>query len=257
LDSGLEPDMPLAEAYQALLHAAESGNARASCRLGTELARCTLYFERAAALEEQISSAATMPTGSPDERALLESIARERLSLARSEKVCRGITLDQARGAWRHVYRAAKAGHLPSVLAFAIQPPLSETNFSADLEGWAVYRREAVPMLEFAAQRGSPRAMYQLAWVYGNLPVPGGAPLVARDPVRAVAYALLARQYADAASKQQIERMIGSWRTELGPDGLGRATALADHLASTMQPQLEHDLDFVNAQVSQPEDCDR
>ena len=247
---------PLVDMQDALRAQADAGNAAAGCRLGTELGRCAGVFEQRGALDRDIATAARMTPGSAQEREATRRIAADTAALAPFEAICRGVTGEQARTGWRPLHRAAMAGHLPSMEAFAIHPPLSETNFTADLDGWKVFRESAMPLLEAAARRGSPRAHNQLAWVYGNLPVAGGSPLAPRDLVRAIAHATVARDAATPASRRQLERLIAKWQREAGADAARQAASMAAELRTSLVLPAGEGIDFTNDQVRQPEDCE-
>ena len=74
------------------------------------------------------------------------------------------------------------------MLGFAIQPPLNEEAFANDLEGWAAYRENAVPLLERAASAGSTLALYHLFRAYSGFSMPAGIESAHRDPARAYVY---------------------------------------------------------------------
>lgn len=247
---------PVRTIRSALQAAADGGDPRAQCRLGAELARCDAVFEQALRLDEQVGSAAMLPPTSAAFIAKSHEIAMARAGVDAALRACEGIEPGEASNGWRYVHRAARAGDLPSMLAFAITPPLSETNFSAQLDGWRAYRSDAVPLLLEAASRGSPRAIHQLAWVYGNLPVPGGSPLVAKDLGRALAYAAVARDLGDARSRAQLQRQIVRWRREASAEDLRRAASLETDIRAQLQPAQERGVDFIDGLTPQPEECD-
>lgn len=247
---------PVAQLRDALTVAAVSGNPRARCRLGTELARCAAVFEQLDVIEAQVGSAAMLPPDSADRMAKVAEIAAARQALAPLDAACSGISRDEALQGWRYIHDAAAAGDLRSMLAFAITPPLSERRFTDQLDGWAAFRKDAVPMLERAARRGSARAINQLSWVYAGLPVPGGAPLVQRDVAKALAYASVARDLADPASRLQLQRRIQGLRSEATGQELARAASLEAEVRNFVHQDDASGIDFINSAAPQPEDCD-
>jgi hypothetical protein len=246
---------PLIDMHAVLREQAEAGNTEAGCRLGMELGRCGAVLEQRRSLDRDIAAAARLAPGSVQEQDAMRRIAADTADLAPLEAMCRGITGEQAHGAWQPLLRAARAGHLPSMEAFAILPPLSETNFTADLDGWMAYRRNALPLLLAAAGRGSPRAHNQLAWIYGHLPVAGGSPLAPRNLVRAIAHASVARDAATPTSRRQLDRLVAKWQREAGADAARRAASIAADLRASLAMPAGGGIDFTNDQVRHAEDC--
>lgn len=248
------PNTPLAHIYEDLRHAADEGDIPSQCRLGMELSRCADYLHRRDE-SELIYRAAQARPDSVAENAAIRDIEVRRAELRPLEDVCEGIGAEQVEGRWRYVLEAAKTGDIASILAFTINPPLDERNFTDDLESWQAYRENAGPLLEIAAKKGSLTGIYWLAWAYGGLPVAGGGPIVERDLVKAAAYALTARKFADSRSSRQIDRMLRRWEPELGPSGMALAQTIANSFeTASIKPDRSRG-DFVNNIVPPPEAC--
>ncbi len=248
---------PVAQMYDALKQAADAGNPRAQCRLGAELGRCAAVLEKERLLDEKIANASMLKAHSTAEQGAVREIAAETQALSQLAGVCRGVTPEQARNGWKYEFRAAKHGNVQAMLAFSINPPLSESNFSGDLEGWKAYRDNAVAMLEQAARKGSPLAFNQLAWIYANYPIAGGSPLVPKDPARAIANATVARMFADESSSRQLQRMMARLQSEAGLDATQTAAAVVVNMQASMNMQPGARVNFVDNSFPLPEDCDK
>lgn len=232
---------PLRDIYPALTARWEAGDVRAGCRLSFELNRCRLLPDLRESVEQQIARAANAAPGAEKN---FETIARLQRYEAQHASLCDGFDVHQAPPAWQILRRAADAGHLPSMLRFAIQPPMSERAFVQDLEGWKAYDQSAARLLQAAVRRGSPEAAYYLHLAYSDFPMPGGARIVAPDPMEALTYAHVAQASSDEASTRKLQARIDKLERSLDASASSAAKARADRLLRQHPPTTTRRVDF-------------
>lgn len=251
------PGTPVAAVYDQLKDRASRGDVDANCRLGTELARCASLRAAESQIELLVKEAAFVSKGSPEETRRLAEIESLQAQVQPIKYLCDGLSAEVfAKPPWEYIYFAAARGDVPSILAFTVYPPMDSEHFTADIEAWKVFHTEAGRLLELAAMKGSPTAMFQLAWAYANYPVAGGSPIVPLDPVKAIAFALLARPYADEGSIDTINNLISSMKSSIGETGFISAQELATKLRAKIGEVGDFsDGDFVNSSIPAPSAC--
>lgn len=250
-------DSPLASNYETLKAHADAGDVSASCRLAFELNRCVQLPELRELSEHYIAQSAASKQGTPEDQADTEVAVRLENSLRSAESVCEGFHPDPGVKAWKYLLRAAKAGHVPSMVRYAVQPPLSEQRFADEAEGWAEYRKEAGPLLLRAAQNGNSAAAYYLFMAYYGVPMPGGAEIVKPSKVNALTYAIVVQGLADGPSTRSIERAIGKLETTLSLDMQREAEVKARKLLNTSYAGALGGQDFISNPVpADPRECD-
>jgi hypothetical protein len=237
------PDTAFHEIHAELKERAARGDVPALCRLSFELNRCR-RSTHAAALASQLSSAAVRAAaGSADERGMIEESARLAALAENDSRICGQVPPEDPRDAWRYLLAAAQRGHVPSMVRFAIEPPLDEHAFMPDLEGWQAYRAHAEALLRSAASTGDPAAIFFLYWAYAGYPMPGGAQIAPRDPVQALAYALRARHFAAGGSSRSIERSIDRLSGELDAAGIAAAERMSNGIGTASGTTMQR-VDF-------------
>ncbi|MBL8525234.1 MAG: hypothetical protein JNN20_16205 [Betaproteobacteria bacterium] len=196
------------------LHArAVNGDFRAACRISFELGRCNDLSKQRAALDAMISKAEPLSSSTPEQRENV--IAQTKDEVDKTISICNGLSTKGLLRPWQYLLSAAQAGHVPSMLRFATNPPIDETNFARDLEGWSVYKENALPLLEAALKKGEPMAATHLAWFYSGFPVAGGS-VVDKDSFQAIRYTQTALRMANAKSKVSLEKRLA--RISIGVD---------------------------------------
>ena len=110
-------DTPLKDSYASLKERADAGEPAASCRLSFELNRCHQLGNARSIAEKMVnkeasktSSDSTVPTSLMEVSDLIK----------RDEKVCDSIASATTKDAWRYLLKAAQAGHVPSMVRFAV-----------------------------------------------------------------------------------------------------------------------------------------
>ncbi len=157
-------NLPLAEAWDALVERGRAGDAVAACRLGDELRRCALAARDAATVQDLERDAARRQTTPAIVLARIEQ-HESRSQLAGLG--CEGLTPAQLATAfdWQ---RQAAALDPARRMDLVLMPALDPRDFLADHARWGEYRSVALPWLEQAAQAGDPVAVIALARVYGD-----------------------------------------------------------------------------------------
>lgn len=252
-------DVPVAEFYDELKLRADSGEVAANCRLGTELARCAAFAVQRRQVAALLAKAADQAEGSARATDYLAEARRLERNIAPIADHCQGLPADAFdRPPWSYVYFAANRGDVPAILAFTVYPPMDVDHFTADIDGWKVYHEEAGRLLELAARKGSPVAMFQLAWAYANFPVAGGAPIEPFEPIKAIAWARAAQPYANAASARTLENLVAKMSARLDAGGLARARALAGQLRARLPIRVGFaNGDFTDGSIPPPTACGR
>lgn len=249
-------DAPLASNYEALKAHADAGDASASCRLAFELNRCAQLPELRELSENYITQAAASRQGTTKSQADTDVAVRLESSLRSAESVCEGFRPNPSDKAWKYLLRAAKAGHVPSMVRYAVQPPLSEQRFAEDAEGWAQYRKEAGPLLTRAAESGNSAAAYHLFMAYYGVPMPGGAEIVKPNKMDALSYAIVVQHLADSRSLRSIERAINKLENTLPLNDQRKAQELARKLLDSSFVGAAGEQDFVsNPIIDDPQEC--
>jgi hypothetical protein len=222
-------DAPLAEELPALVRAARAGDVGAMCRLSFELNRCGIELKRARKNQESMMNSVSS-TEKPADDWMIKMLAEGADKLAKLELTCAGVTPQPGLEPWRLLLDAARAGHVPSMVRFAAQPPLDRGNFLGDAEGWAAYGANSVALLQRAADGGDPNAVAYLYAAYRGRSVMGQLELLNEDPQRALAYGLLLYELSDEPSRAKLKKNEATLRAKLSPAAQRAAEQEAAHL---------------------------
>jgi hypothetical protein len=248
------PEVPLAPFFPELVRAARSGQPAAMCRLAFEMNRCgpKLRYMR----EQEESNTDILLYGEPDERRkqqLLQSLRRDAEAREPLEAICAGITLPADLKPWRLVRDAARAGHVPSMLQFAEQPPIDFHDFLDELDGLAAIRDERSAFLERAARAGNAKAAHTLFWDNtGNGSMFGRKD---RDPVRALAYGLAIDGIGNEKMRRRVGEETAMLRRKLSQADQRKAERLAATLAPGFASARGADVDLRMHLVTDGSDC--
>ncbi len=240
-DAGLPPlpppDLPLAQAYDALVERGKRGDATAACRLAIGLGNCSRARQRsrfAGDLERDLARGDRTP-----ERAI-EAIARFEQSAETLGERCEGISDAQLAQAFDWQRQAAILSPRDR-LDFILDPRLDRRDFLSDLDRWAEYRRLALPWLEQAALAGDPAAIIVAARVYGDhrqnvflLPH-----FRVRDDARFVRYAALMDHHG--VGLDVVRAAAAEARTRLGAEQQAQVDAEIARLTSEPPPLRDAD----------------
>jgi hypothetical protein len=195
-------DAPLASVMADLEQRARGGDARAACRLAADLSRCALLPRRRTfrAMVDPLRDGGGRRSGAVDWR--IDAAARLDVTLEDDERLCEGIGREQSRRSIDWLYRAAQAGHVPSMAAFGSGNWMStEPGFIHQPELVAAFARDAGRMAVAALDAGDRSLLVPLGLAYagrGSVVGPLGE-LVEPDPAKAHALLQLATESADAA----------------------------------------------------------
>lgn len=227
------PDTRLREAYPQLVSQVASGNLTAACRLAQELNRCRLRPKLIRDIGRRTAEMQKLPAGNAEREAVQNAVARAEAKIKEEAAFCADFTDDAKVPAWQYLYWAAAQGHLPSMVLFAIAPPLDFEDFGEDFEGWQAYRESAGFFLQRAADAGHPRAAVLIAVEYlGHMPPLGGIRLVNKDPAVAARYLFAAQSLPEHRNNRAIERLLASASESLSPEQMQTARTEAHALVS-------------------------
>lgn len=219
---------PLADVFDELLERARRGDARAACRLASDLQRCTrsqMQPRDTRAMEDRVA-------GEDDDRrraSMIDFMVRMELERARTSRMCAGVTDEQLDLAFPLQMQAAQARPELRVWA-ALSPALDTRFFVSELERWQQYRQVAVPWLERAAAQGDLGAVIAMARIHGDDRRfgPGTPPLRQIDDVRFVSYATLMQRYG--VEIPPVQRALEEARARLTPTQAADAESHANAL---------------------------
>lgn len=241
------PDTPLAAMLDELEERARAGEARAACRLASELSRCAM-LQRRREFHAMVDPSGGGPArGSRVEEWRIDATARLELQIERDEAVCTGIDRAQSRQSIQWLHRAASAGHVPSMASFATGAwMVYEPGFVHQPELVAAYARDAASMATRAVEAGDTRLLLPLGLAYAGrsgMAAPLGE-LVEPDPARARALLALAAETpaADGGRRGQRranvgERVLAELDASLDPAQRTAAEAEAARLRAAWPPE--------------------
>lgn len=215
------PDTPVAERIEALLPAAEAGDARAACRVVAELMLCRVAEKH---VQNKYAEAVSAARGALWYR--LEEDSDLDAALVDIERACRAVPPERHVRAGALLASAARAGNVEATLQyvqghFLLRRNSDDFMANPEFERW---RRDAPGMLEQLLRAGVPEAALLMATVHsGNAGL--ADQLIEDDPVRAVAAAHLLRRLAgraqthplrqyDAATRRRGEALAAAWHRE-------------------------------------------
>lgn len=230
-------DTPLAGVFPTLERAARAGDLGAMCRLAVELERCT------STLEKQRKRARTY-SGLLDARDaenasnLIAMLAQISASLERTEAICAGVALPEDLEPWELLRDSARAGHVPSMLRFVREFPISPNELMQRLDVLAVYRDEAPGFLRRAAASGDVYGAHAMYWALQGQPAfawPGFQP-VEKNPVQLLAYAIALEGFTDERGRTGLAKREAMLRRKLSEADERRADAEAQRITAVLDP---------------------
>ncbi len=202
------PDIAVAEVIAQLDARARAGDAQAACRIAAELQRCRQlqgWSERTTDYQIERLAKQSLDEATLDARS--RDLAEANAYNAQAKRHCEGVTLTQLRRAPHYLLAAARAGHVPSMVAFASGGQTDAAALVSDPQLYADYRAHAWPMFQRAFELGEPSAalFWSMLGTQGAyLPLTA---LVPDDwPSRNVALALSLRLQQELAPDEPMPR---------------------------------------------------
>ncbi len=167
-------DRPLREIVDELRARADAGDARAACRLASEMERCGSLPSRLARLSDQTRQHQRTIEGAidPKVRAQVEKSDRAMELSHRAEYLltesrhCEGVLPDTPAERLRRWRQAAIAGHGPSMRHYAAGNAFRWHDLLEIAESLLTYRGEAEEIARSAARNGDATVAYSLALAY-------------------------------------------------------------------------------------------
>lgn len=225
------PGTPVKDVFRQLVDAANQGVPQAACRLGFELIRCGRVRNGLLALDSAQRAAAAAPKDSREAQNFARDASMMAQALARDRQACTGIGDADTTDGWRYVYIAAAHGSTTAMTRFVRDPGIGGPPGAPEYEeAWAAYKRDAPQFLVDAIRNGDVRALYQgyVSALTGNSA--GGAGVFARNPEKAIAYAVALRGLREKPAEQQIEQSVAGLIDEVGPARADAARAQGEKM---------------------------
>jgi hypothetical protein len=243
-----EPGTPLRLVYDGLKQRANSGDARAACRLAAELEQCERVRTQLAQFDDQLDRRMGMEeivAGNAEattrRRESMDRMFADRgQQLLQASEQCDGVPFvspGERATLWRS---AALGGSLPALTQYAVGNAFRTRDTLQVLPQLQVYRNEAEALALQAAQRGSIKATLALAAAYSPNRDTGRrtylAQVVSPDAGKSLALYLQAQRAfnsEDAAAgappmrQAFVNRSIEALRRSMTPDQLAQADAQA------------------------------
>jgi hypothetical protein len=213
-------DTPLAQVMPELVRAARAGDVGAACRLSYELHRCetlpALLRRGEASITGRLVDPEKLPNETPD--SLEKSLADNMEQQEKMASICAGVKPGPGLEPWRLLLDAARAGHVPSMVKFAVYFPMDDRHFLADLDGIAAFHQEGLALLKRAEATGDPVAAYAIFWTYnGNSNMLEATGQLEPDPSRALEYELALRDIVDDRTRRILDMQEARLRHKLSP----------------------------------------
>jgi hypothetical protein len=224
-------DTPVKDVFRQLADAANQGVPQAACRLGFELIRCARVRNGLLALDTAQKAAAAAPKDSREAQNLARDASMMAEALARDRQACTGVGDAATTDGWRYVYIAATGGSTTAMTRFVRDPGIGGPPGTPEYEeAWAAYKRDAPQFLADAIRNGDVRALYQgyVSALTGNSA--GGAGVFARNPEKAIAYAVALRGLRERPLEQQIEQSVAGLIDQVGPARADAARAQGEKM---------------------------
>ncbi len=235
---------------------ASQGNGLAGCRLAAQLQLCRNMPAAERDIESTKALLAEMAADHPRRRDVETKLSKSAEVIGPHLKYCAGVPAEEFDNVWQYQLAAAQTGNIAAMTSFVVSPPLDVRNVMADMEKWTAYKQLAPGFLERAAAAGNLRAIEWLrAQMVGGWTFNGGA-LMPPNAERAVMLSLVLDRFPKTNFTQGPDRQIARLTKEIGPDGVARATALADDFYRKAFPAAGQ-MDARETQASQLRDgCD-
>jgi hypothetical protein len=252
-------DAPLAEVFPALERAARAGDVGAQCRLAVEIERCTRLLEKERRWA-RIQAERLEELHVDNEASRVAMLARSTAKLDRIEAICTGIDIPADLEPWQLLRSAARSGHVPSMLRFVREFPLTANDLVQRLDILAIYRDEAPGYLQRAATSPDLYGAHAMFWALQGQPGfawPSFRP-VARDPVQLLSYTLALRGFTDDWGTRKLSQVESMLRRKLDGEDERRAEAQAKSLSAMLTPARGTTISMsLNAGSKSGEDCSR
>ena len=255
---------PLSKVYRDLVRSVREGELPAACRLAVELERCS---ERNVtgwkqSLENQTQALTKLPKEGAETELADRRLSDLRTRVEELSRHCGGFVDTEGVPAWKYLFAAASNGHMPSMLRFAITPPLGPDTATYP-DGWLAYRDNAGRFLELAARTGNRQAVFHLAFEYlGKIPKLGGSPIVPVDQQVALRYLLVSRSLDPVRPNgfSRVEKVLGDTKAGLTEEQVRTATREAEEFVRGLSAHgaLATDEAKMNQRLTiDGEDCSR
>lgn len=202
------PGTALTQSYAELKRRALAGDNRASCRLATDLVRCSRFKYERSHLQSITREASVAERDSVAQSQAIARAARAAEDLLKLEAICKGFTPESPHAAWDFLLLAAERGDVRAMVALAARPPLDENYFLRDQAQWQRYLQLAGPFLQRGVEAGEPFALYLLWWALAGLPTVGGYGGVPPDPFQARVHAYAVLIVGDSHTQATIRRWL-------------------------------------------------
>jgi len=192
---------PVKEVLQRLEAAAAIGNVQAACRVGVEKMRCL----RAAQMTE------ARLTDDPKARA--------------DKELCRDVTFEQSRDAWKYLLQAAQGGNAAAASLYVRDPGLSYFQPTEAAEGWLTYRENAQRLLGQAVQGGDVMALWYSWWTSATGLGSGGEGVWQKNPQAALMYGNAVMPLLDDRRRRMVQNLNARLSKDVPPEQAAKAAS--------------------------------
>lgn len=228
---------------------ADTGNARAACVLGAQIAKCSYFPSMLRFGVKQLEGriAAEREASATRRAQLAASFAQATKTQQQLMDECANAPAVSDQSAWGFMLQSALLGYQPAMEQFASFPPIDVTEPGAALDALVAWAEYAGPFTEAMAQRGDLNAITRAMFAYsGRGAILGiGLQELPRNPERAWLYAYLReavmRRWEDAAPgssrvwgnpvAQQLEKDV-----PVTVEGRAWARQMAEQMLLTFEP---------------------
>lgn len=204
---------------------AAAGDARATCRLATDLDLCRSRSALSDTIEHQVTRAAESTPGSWEESRDSEFAARLQARRERADRICGEIGPNEERLAWKYLLRSALDGNDAAAVRLLVHPPLSSSDFLTDLDGWTAFKAHSAGLLRRLIDHGDPMGLFIAMGLYaGTDRLDGGTNAgIPPNPYRAMVYGTALQRIVDPRSRLLIKGVANETARSLNAGQIARA----------------------------------
>lgn len=148
--------------FVGLSQAADRGDTRAACMLGTLLGMCNQLDKSIQIKDDLIDSATLSSPGGESERILATRASNIENALQKYASFCTSLDPQAKNQSFERMLQAVKLGSPRAAVRFFLQPQIKTEMGSISFDRAAQYQRYAIDGLNHAATRGNSTAMYYL-----------------------------------------------------------------------------------------------
>ena len=213
------PGMPVQQFEAMLRDPAIPSDPKAACRLGIELIRCGRLVSTRASLEAARIDAERAAKDTQEGQRSIQVYNDLAGRVLEDERVCRGVSRESSRDAWKFLLAAATAGNVAAMSRFVRDPGMDQRDPDS-APAWEEYERVSPEFIERSLENGDVRVLYH-AWLSATNDRWLNGKIIPRDLDKSLAYGLALTGLLDqgrgdgvARSNEAVAKEIGKERAE-------------------------------------------